>query len=173
MDAKPAWPPLARISIGILLFALAAAALSIFSQKTAAPEATFRTLTGESIRISELRGKVLLVNFWATRCAVCIKEMPQIAETHRKFARRGFETIAVAMSHDPANHVIAYAEQAALPFRVALDPQGEVAAGFGGVHLTPTTFLIDKRGRIARQYVGQPDLAGLHALVDELLKEAA
>lgn len=173
MDAKPAWPPPARISIGALLFALAAAALFIFSQKTAAPEATFRTLTGESIRTSELRGKVLLVNFWATSCAVCIKEMPQIAETHRKFAPRGFETIAVAMSYDPANYVIAYAGKAALPFRVALDPQGEVAAGFGGVHLTPTTFLIDKRGRIVRQYVGKPDFAGLHALVDELLKEAA
>ena len=58
-----------------------------------------------------------------------------------------------------------------MPFRVALDARDEVAAGFGGVRLTPTTFLLDKQGRIVQQYLGEPDFAKLHALISQLLAQ--
>jgi thiol-disulfide isomerase/thioredoxin len=90
-----------KITVGLALVAIVVAAILIFfPRQTApatAPEARFTALSGESFTTSELRGKVVLVNFWATYCVSCVQEMPKIVETHRKFAPRGYETVAVAM----------------------------------------------------------------------------
>ncbi len=151
--------------------ALVATGIFILSQKPIAPEAKFVTLDGEVIHTKDLRGKVVLVNFWATSCTTCLHEMPQLIQTHNKFAPRGFETIAVAMSYAPPNYVLDYAKRQALPFRVTLDPMGELAQRFGDVRVTPNSFLIDKRGRVVRQFQGEPDFAQLDNLIDTLLKE--
>ena len=138
----------------------------------AAPEVQFKTLTGEQIKTSTLRGKVVLVNFWATSCVICMEEMPRMVETYNKFSSRGLEMIAVAMDYDPPNFVLTYAEQKKLPFKVALDIDSAAANGFGNVRLTPTTFVIDRQGRIVQQLLGEPDFAQLHALLDAKLNEA-
>ena len=138
---------------------------------TAAPEATFASIKGETIVLSRLRGKVVLVNFWATDCAVCVKEMPAIIATYEKFHARGFETIAVAMRHDPPNYVLAYAEKNALPFNVVFGPVGAHAKAFGDVKLTPSTFVIDKRGNVVTRIQGEPDFGKLHALLETKLNE--
>jgi peroxiredoxin len=136
------------------------------------PEVTITTITGEKLTGAELRGKVVLVNFWATSCATCVKEMPRLVETYRKHRDRGFETVAVAMSYDPPNYVLHYAEKNALPFKVALDPVGAAARAFGDVSLTPTTFVIDRRGTIVKRYLGEPDFAELDRLIEGKLAEA-
>ena len=153
----------ALAAIGTLMF------VTTMRMPGPAPEVQFNTIKGERISTSDLRGKVVLVNFWATDCEVCVHEMPMLVETHRKFAARGFETIAVAMRYDPPNFVVNYAEKNALPFRVALDVSGELAQRFGNVSLTPTTFIISKDGRIVRQYLGEPDFEALHALLEKAL----
>jgi peroxiredoxin len=71
-----------------------------------------------------MAGKVMLVNFWATSCATCVKEMPQIVATHDKFKARGLDTLAVAMSYDPPAFVAKFAETRKLPFGVAIDNTG-------------------------------------------------
>ena len=114
---------------------------------------------------------MVLVNFWATSCSTCVKEMPELVDTHAKFKARGYETLAVAMSYDPPAYVVNFVETRKLPFRVALDIDGGIARSFGDVQLTPTSVLLDKRGRIVKRYVGQPDFTELHALVDQLLTE--
>lgn len=162
-----------RILAAVAVLALGALGFFTLSQKPSAPEVDFVTLQGERFGTATLRGKVVLVNFWATTCTTCIKEMPHLVETYERFAARGFETIAVAMDYDPPSQVKAYAERAALPFKVALDTTGEVARAFDGVRLTPTTFLIDKRGKIVHKYLGEPDFDKLHALLDRLLGEPA
>jgi peroxiredoxin len=154
----------ALVAIGTLMFVLT------MIQPGTAPEVQFNTIKGERITTSELRGKVVLVNFWATDCEICVREMPKIVATHRKFAPRGFETIAVAMRYDPPNFVVNYADKNALPFKVALDVNGELAQRFGNVSLTPTTFVIAKDGRIVKQYLGEPDFDALHALLEKELK---
>ena len=98
--------------------------------------------------------------------------MPQIIATHEKFKGRGFDTLAVAMSYDPPAYVASFAETRKLPFGVAIDNTGTVAKAFGDVRLTPTTFVLDKRGGIVKKFVGEPDFAALHALIEDLLKEA-
>lgn len=151
--------------------AVAFAASAIWSAKPVAPPVTFISLQGEKITTAGLRGKVVLVNFWATDCATCVKEMPAIVATYNKYRAQGFETIAVAMRHDPPNYVLNYTEKNKLPFKVALDPMGELARAFGEVKLTPTTFIIDKQGKLVMRILGEPDFAKLHALLEEKLKE--
>jgi peroxiredoxin len=115
---------------------------------------------------------VVLVNFWATTCTTCVAEMPQIVATYEKYRGRGYQTVAVAMQYDPPAYVASFAENRKLPFGVAIDNTGAIARGFGQVQLTPTSFLINKRGQIVKRFVGAPDFAALHTLVEELLAEA-
>jgi peroxiredoxin len=150
--------------LGIVLFA----ALSLF-KKESAPAVSFRTLNGELIALESLRGKVVMVNFWATSCATCVQEMPEMVETYKKYSDRGLEFIAVAMSYDPPNYVLNYAESRQLPFKVALDSDGQAAKSFGDVKLTPTTFVIGKDGTILKRYVGIPEFASMHQLLEKAL----
>lgn len=152
--------------------AIALVAWFAFFQGSLAPEVRFKTLAGESIATSDLRGKVVLVEFWATSCVTCVEDMPKVVRTYNKYKNQGFETIAVAMDYDPPNHVLNYAQKNALPFKVALDVQGDVARSFGNIRLTPTSFLIDRSGHIVKQYLGTPDIARFHALLEAKLKEA-
>jgi len=159
-----------KIFVALAVLVAAAAGFFLFSQTAKpAPEVAFMTIDGRTVTTAELRGKVMLVNFWATTCTTCIKEMPRLVETHKRFATERFDTVAVAMSYDPPSQVLAYAKREKLPFTVALDVGDAAAKAFGGVRLTPTTFLIDKQGNIVRQYLGEPDFAKLNALIQELL----
>ena len=162
-------PILILVVLGALGFALYAG----FYQTSAAPALTFTSIKGEKIATADLRGRVVLINFWATDCPTCVKEMPQMVQTYEKHRGQGFELIAVAMRHDPPNYVLNYTEKNALPFKVALDPMGEAAKAFGDVKLTPTTIVIDKRGNIVIRIIGEPDFAKLDALIAQKLAEPA
>jgi len=153
----------------LVVLALAGALAMLLTQKPAAPQASFSTVGGEKLALDSLRGKVVLVNFWATSCPGCIKEMPDLVKTWQKYHSRGLETIAVAMSYDPPEYVRQFVDKNGLPFTVALDTDGAVAQAFGNVRVTPTTFVIDKQGQIIQQYVGEPDFAKLHALIESAL----
>ncbi|MBS0335731.1 MAG: TlpA family protein disulfide reductase [Proteobacteria bacterium] len=157
----------------ILILALAAAGGCSSTPGDNAPQVRFATLAGQSFTTADLRGKVVLVNFWATSCEVCVREMPMMAETYRKFAPRGYDMVAVAMSYDHPNLVADYAQKHALPFRVSLDFDGAIAKQWGNVQATPTTFVVDRRGRIVKQYVGEPSVAELHAVLEKALAEPA
>jgi len=161
------------IGLGAVAIVVGAACLH-FSQNTKrmAPDVAYTRLDGSIARTSDLLGKVVLVNFWATSCATCIKEMPQIIATHSKYESKGFETLAVAMAYDPPARVANFAQSRELPFTVVIDNLGDMARQFGDVQLTPTTVLVNKRGEIVRRYVGEPDFTALHELIDQLMTEA-
>ena len=146
--------------------------LSACGGSHAAPESTFVLLDGSKKSTADFKGKVTLVNFWATSCVTCVAEMPQLIATHQKYATQGFDTVAVAMSYDPPSYVVNYTETRQLPFKVAIDNTGAVAKAWGDVKLTPTTYLVNKRGEIVKQYVGQPDFAALHLLIEKLLAQS-
>jgi len=158
----------------MLLALLAATALTSCRPQfeiKAAPAVTFMTIKGEKFTTGDLRGKVVLINFWATTCVICIKEMPQLIKTHQQYQARGFETVAVAMWYDPPTRVIDYAGKTALPFKVSFDPVGDIAKAFGDVTMTPTTFVLDKRGNIVARFVGEPDFGKLTALLEAKVAE--
>jgi len=139
------------------------------THSTPAPEVVFSTLSGKQVALSELRGKVVLVKFWATSCVSCVAQMPDNIENYDTYRNKGFDIIAVAMQYDPANYVINFAETRKLPFTVALDTQGQVAKAFGDVKLTPTAFLIDKNGNIIKRYLGLYDKAEFRKSIEKAL----
>ena len=164
--------PTRRTLINLGLATSALFMLTACGNKEAAPESTFVLLDGSKTTTAELKGKVTLVNFWATSCVSCVKEMPALIDTHNKFQARGYETVAVAMSYDEPRFVVNFAQSRQLPFKVAIDNTGEIAKSWGDVKLTPTTYLLDKQGMIVKRFVGEPDMAALHQLIEQLLGEA-
>jgi peroxiredoxin len=136
-----------------------------------APTVSYTLLDGQQGSTESLRGRVVLVNFWATSCVTCVAEMPHVIETYNKFKGRGYDTVAVAMSYDPPAYVSRFAQTRGLPFGVAIDNTGAIAKTFGDVQMTPTSFLLDKQGRIVKRYLGAPDFAALDKLIGELLAE--
>lgn len=157
-----------------LVTAVFAAALSACTDfgLSKAPESRFVLLDGSTTTTSGLAGKVVLVNFWATSCTTCVAEMPMLVSTHEKYRARGYETVAVAMSYDPPSYVVNFTQTRKLPFLVAIDNTGGVAKAWGDVKVTPTTFLLNKRGEVVKRYVGQPDVAELHKIIERLLAES-
>jgi peroxiredoxin len=97
--------------------------------------------------------------------------MPKIMATHDKYKAKGFDTLAIAMSYDPPSYVVNFAQTRNLPFSVAIDNTGNVAKAWGDVKLTPTTYLVNKRGQIVKRFVGAPDFKELHLLIESLLAE--
>jgi len=163
-----------RILLGLAAAAILAggAALYLGTATAAAPQSTFVLLDGTRKTTADLKGRVTLVNFWATSCVTCVAEMPKLISTYEKYKGRGYDTLAVAMSYDPPSYVVNYAQTRKLPFQVAIDNTGAVARSWGDIQLTPTTFVVNKRGEIVKRYVGQPDFADLHKLIEKLLAEA-
>ncbi len=137
-----------------------------------APQFSYTLLDGTRLSSDSLRGQVVMVNFWATTCSTCIGEMPRLIATHQRYQGQGLQTLAVAMRYDPPASVAHYAETRRLPFGVVIDNTGAIAAAFGDVAATPTTVLIDKRGRVVQRHVGEPDFAALNRQIEKLLAEA-
>src|SRR5881628_1844521 len=163
--------PVCRMALAGALVLAGLVSLPGCSGAQSAPESTFVLLDGSKKTTADLKGKVTLVNFWATSCVTCVAEMPKVISTYNKYKERGYDTLAVAMSYDPPSYVVNYTETRKLPFKVAIDNTGAVAKAWGDVQLTPTTYLVNKRGQIVKQYVGEPDFAALHQLIEKLLAE--
>ena len=163
-----------HIVAGVALAAFAGLGAYVYFGEGAqqAPQTQFVLLDGSSKTTQDLRGKVTLVNFWATSCTTCVAERPEIVATYNKYKDQGYDTLAVAMSYDPPSYVLNFAQSRQLPFQVAIDNTGAVAKAWGDVKLTPTTYIVNKRGEIVKTYIGQPDFAELHQLIEKLLAEA-
>ena len=155
--------------IAAAVLVVAGALFYALMEKPSAPASTFTTLEGKQITLKDLRGQIVLVNFWATSCPGCIKKMPDMIETYNQYKGRGFEVIAVAMSYDPPNYVASFVKTRQLPFPVALDVNGEHARAFGNVQVTPTTFVIGKDGSILEHKLGDFDFVKLKAMLDKEL----
>ena len=158
-----------KLLIPLVLLALVGALVFFVSDKNQVPDVKFTTLSGQEINMQDLRGKIVLVNFWATTCPGCIQEMPELIDTYNQYRERGFEVVAVAMAYDPPAQVANYTRKNNLPFPVALDTQGDIAAAFNDVKLTPTAYVVDQQGRIVRNVVGVLDFKALHSMLDEQL----
>ncbi len=149
----------------------AAGAFFVIGGTQAAPETTFVLLDGSKKTTSDLKGKVTLVNFWATSCTTCVAEMPKLVSTYDKYRAKGYEHVGVAMAYDPPSYVVNFAQTRKLPFSVAIDNTGAVAKAWGEVQLTPTSYLVNRKGEIVKRYVGEPNFAELHRLIEKLLAE--
>ena len=134
-----------------------------------APAISVTTLQGKPISLSSLQGRPVLVTFWATTCPGCIKEMPHLVELYQELAPKGLEIIGIAMDYDPEDQVRTMVAQKQVPYPIAIDKDGSAAQAFGGVSLTPSSFLIDPKGRIVQYKLGEMDMKALHNRIIAML----
>ena len=154
------------ILVVALLSVIAFVSITLLNRiPTKAPDVIFTTITGKKIALEALRGKPVIVTFWATDCPGCIKEIPYLIDLYTQYHQQGLEIIAVAMYYDPPNHVVTLTEDLQLPYNVALDLKAEHAHAFGDVQLIPSTFLITPDGSVALKKTGVFDPAEIKTLL--------
>ncbi len=153
----------------VIIIALLAFLALQLNNKPTAPDITFKTIDGKQISMHSLKNKIVLVNFWATDCPGCIKEMPQLINTYNQYHQKGFEVIAVAMPYDQISQIINYSKSQALPFPVTHDSNAEITSQFGKVSLTPTAFIYDKQGHLLQHTIGDLDFNALQQLLHKEL----
>jgi peroxiredoxin len=163
-------PGLSRAEVTDLLGKLN---LSAYLRGTKSPEFNGRTADGRAVSLTSARGKVVLLNFWATWCQECRPEMPLFERLHREFAQQGLSVIGInAREGTPA--IQKYAKELDLTFPLVLDLKGEINAAYGVIGL-PTTFLIGRDGRAVARGIGPRDWGGASAkgIIQALLAEPA
>ena len=163
LDRLPVRSSRARWAVVLLMAGclLAAFAFRDHDAPEAFPPVSISTIDGRRFDSASLEGRPLLVTFWSTTCAVCLREMPEMEALYRQFSPRGFEIIAVSMPWDPPVEVVRLAWARALPYPVALDVDGAIGRAFGDVSSTPTHFLVGPGGDIAWRRTGELDFSGL------------
>lgn len=137
-----------------------------------APDFTLKTLDGESVTLSDLRGRAVLINFWATWCPPCRAEMPAFQQAYQDYEEQGFMIVAVnATIQDNPEDVAAFIEEYGLNFPIVLDTDGAVNQQYHVLSL-PTSFFIDKEGIISEVVIGGPIAEALiRSRIEELLRD--
>lgn len=136
-----------------------------------APDFELQTITGETVRLSDLRGQAVLVNLWATWCPPCRAEMPAIERVYQEYKAQGFTVLAVDMTYqDSFADIAPFVEKYDLTFPILLEPNGEMARAYQ-LRSLPSSFFIDREGIIREVVIGGPMAeALLRTRVEEILK---
>lgn len=167
--------PLNGKSLFILMMLICAPLLSsqvlAKDTKQKAPDFTLKSNSGENIRLSELRGEIILLNFWASWCGPCRQEMPILDAIHKKYSALGFKVLGVNVDLK-SKKAADYLKSTPVDFPVLYDPKGEASALYD-VSAMPTTAIIDRDGNIRYLHEGYKpgDEEKYHAKIKALLRE--
>jgi cytochrome c biogenesis protein CcmG/thiol:disulfide interchange protein DsbE len=157
----------------ILMLALTALfSTSAFAQQRKAPNVVFSSADGKTYDLSKYTGKVVVVNFWATWCGPCRKEIPDFIEVYKNYKNKGVEILGVSLDQDGWQAVTPFVKQNNINYPVVLG-NGEVAGKFSNFNAIPTTFIIDKRGNIVDEHTGVMTKSQLEAKLKRLLSPAS
>ncbi|MCM2273208.1 MAG: TlpA family protein disulfide reductase [Candidatus Didemnitutus sp.] len=132
------------------------------------PDFRLTTLDGAEVSAAALKGKVVVVDFWATWCGPCIAEIPGYIEMQKQYGPQGLVIVGVSLDRKGAEHVKEFAAKRGINYALAMGDEALVEA-FGGIEAIPTTFLIDREGKVRHRKVGGMDHAAYEALVKPLL----
>ncbi len=152
-----------------LLLVTSIIAWQMLGTEKTAPDVIFKTITGKQISLGSLKGKPVIVTFWATDCPSCVKEIPLFIDLHKRFHQQGLKIIAVAMTYNPPNLVVEMAKKHHIPYEIILDPQSRIAKAFGNTGIIPQTFLISKYGHIIFEQLGLFDIKKITELITQNL----
>jgi peroxiredoxin len=135
-----------------------------------APDFSLKTLDGQVIQLSALKGKAVLINLWATWCPPCRLEMPTIQAAYQKYKDRGLVVLAINFTaQDNLSDVSTFVKELKLTFPVLLDPTGDVSTGLYGMYSLPMSFFIDPQGVIRNIQFGAMDPAKIEGYITEIL----
>ena len=141
------------------------------SARNAAPEFALKDADGKTVTLADYKGKVVLLNFWATWCGPCKIEIPWFADFEQKYKDRGFAVLGVAMDEEGWEVIKPYLAQSKVNYRVILG-NDTVAGLYGGVESLPTTFVLDRNGKIASTHVGLVSKSDYENEIMQLLEGA-
>ena len=161
--------PVTLLLLGLIIYVWFRPPAWVSDEQRAVPNVQVMLTDGRVVSMESLRGKVVLVNFWATWCPYCRHEMPDMQAFYRDWHARGFEILALSIEDNPAL-VAAFMEKAHYTFPAAL-ATAEVQQAFGGANRVPLSFIVDKKGVIRHKVSGQVYYARLEGLVEPLLKD--
>ena len=137
-----------------------------------APDISMKTSSGNVIAVHSKEKRPLLINFWATTCSTCLKEIPHLMNLYEELHPQGLEIVGVSMSYDPPSQVMEMVKRKKIPYPIVFDLEKEIMHAFGMQRpLTPTTILIDPQGRIVLRKLGMPDMLQLKEKIITLLKK--
>ena len=129
------------------------AAVKAEKDRNLAPDFTLKDATGKNVKLSDYRGKVVLLNFWATWCGPCKIEIPWFIDFQQSFKDRNFAVLGVSLDDDGWKSVRPYVDEHKINYRVVVGTE-ELSQLYGGIDALPTTFIIDRNGRIATKHEG-------------------
>jgi len=130
-----------------------------------------KTANGQTIILGPKQGHPVLINFWATTCTTCLKEMPHLIKLYQELQPKGLEIVGVSMSYDPPSQVMAMVKRKNIPYPIVFDLDKKIMHAFGMQRaLTPMTILIDNQGKIVLRKLGMPDMTALKQRILQLLK---
>ena len=145
-------------------------ALALFASLGTAPDFTLKSLDGHDVRLSALRGNVIIVSFWATWCGGCKVEIPELIDVYQRRHRDGLEIVGISMD-DAGNDVVArFAKSKNVGYTIVRG-DAAVAKAYGGIQFLPQSFVVDRHGKLVKTFVGPPDAKELDALIASLLRE--
>jgi len=122
----------------------------------AAPDFQLPSLDGRQVSLSQFRGKVVILDFWATWCKPCRLELPHFAALQQEFGTEALQIIGVSLDQAGSDEVASFVREWKIPYIVVMG-NGKVVRDYGGIRGIPTTFVIDKQGNVYRKYVGYRD----------------
>jgi peroxiredoxin len=126
------------------------------SLRKAAPDFALTNLSGQTVRLSDFKGKIVLLDFWATWCPPCRMEIPNFVQLQKQYADRGFTVLGIALDDEGAAVVKPLAQKLGVNYPLVIG-NTQVAEAYGGIQALPTTFLIGRDGAILKTFVGARD----------------
>jgi peroxiredoxin len=141
-----------------------------FSDLQAAPDFTLKDVNGKNVKLSDFKGKIVILNFWATWCGPCRKEIPDFIQLQKEYGKEGLQFIGIALDQEGMERVRPFAEKYNISYPILIG-NNDIADKYGGMNAIPVTFLIDRKGMIRNHYIGMRQKADLESMALALLKE--